>query len=56
MKGNNTLKAEDKQSFFTSINKVKKSAARIAEADKSIFKKQIDNSVILTELYKKTKK
>lgn len=56
VKGNKILKSEDKVLFFTDINKVKKNAAIIADADNSILKKQIDNSVILTELNKKLKK
>lgn len=56
VKGNKFLTSEDKVNFFTDINKVKKNAAIIADADNSILKKQIENSVILTELNKKINK
>lgn len=56
IKDNNVLSHEDKIHFFTAINKVKKNTAIIADADNSIVKKQIDNSVILTELNRKINK
>jgi hypothetical protein len=56
LKNNNILSYEDKVHFFTAINQVKKNAAIVADADNSIVKKQIDNSVILTELNRKMNK
>lgn len=55
IKDNNILPQEDKVHFLEAIDNVKKNAAIVANADKSVFNKLRDNSVILTELNKKKK-
>jgi len=56
VKNNTILTQKDKTILFTGIKNLSKVNATIHDTDKAIFNKQVENSIILTELRKKLNK
>jgi predicted double-glycine peptidase len=53
VKSNTVLTKDHKTKLFTAIKQVKGSGTMLADADKEIIRKQIANSLILSELNNK---